>query len=97
MSGTGDLFPESLPTASPTLPDPASRRAAVLEALRRGERLTQARALLRGWGWRLAADVHALAHEHGWPITSHLIPNPDGNPVAEYWLPTEARHLEPRP
>ena len=79
------LFPElEEPGPGPTLPDPASRRAAILAALRHGDRLTHVDALARGWGWRLAADVFALANEHGWPIASRLIANPDGNPIAEY-------------
>lgn len=91
---TGDLFADALPAAdTPTLPDPTSRRAAVLAAFRRGERLTHADALTRGWGWRLAADVFALSHDHGWPIAAHLIANPGGNPIAEYWLPADARQI----
>lgn len=85
------------PTPGPTLPDPASRRAAVLEALHRGERLTQADALRRGWGWRLAADVFALKDEHGWPIAARLIPSPGGNDVAEYWLPADSRQMRGMP
>lgn len=89
---TRDLFPDELPTVTcPTLPGPESRRAAVLEALRRGERLTQADALARGWGWRLAADVFALKEIHGWAIVATMIPNPGGNDIAEYWLPADAR------
>lgn len=85
---TGDLFPDALPTAGPTQPDPASRRAAILEAFRRGESLTHADALARGWGWRLAADVFALKEEHGWPIQAAMIPQGEGrNPIAIYWLP----------
>ena len=89
---TGDLFPDALPPATgPTMPYPVSRRAAVLEALRRGDRLTHADALARGWGWRLAADVFALSHAHGWPIVAVLIPNPGGNDIAQYHLPADAR------
>jgi hypothetical protein len=86
----GDLFPDAIPlVAVPTLPDPTSRRAAILEALRRGDRLTHADALRRGWGWRLAADVFALKEEHGWPIQAAMIPQGDGsNPIARYWLPS---------
>ena len=91
---TGDLFPAATPdTPAPTLPDPTSRRAAILGALRRGDRLTHADALARGWGWRLAADVFALAHDHGWPIAATMIPNSGGNPIAEYHLPADARHM----
>lgn len=91
MPGNGitDLLPDALPTSTgPTLPDPTSRRAAILEALRRGDRLTHADALARGWGWRLAADVFALSHDHGWPIQAAMIQQGEGrNPIARYWLP----------
>jgi hypothetical protein len=83
------LFPE--PKLSATLPDPSSRRAAILEALRHGERFTHADAIRRGWGCRLAADVFALKEEHGWPIESMLIHNDGGKPIAEYWLSAELR------
>jgi hypothetical protein len=84
---TGDLFPDALPTTGPSLPDPTSRRAAILEALRHGDCLTQANALARGWGWRLAADIFALKEEHGWPIQAAMIPQGEGrNPIALYWL-----------
>jgi hypothetical protein len=91
---TGDLFTNAMPAApAPTQPDPASRRAAILEAFQRGDRLTHADALARGWGWRLAADVFALKEEHGWPIVSTMIPNPGGNDIAEYHLPADARQM----
>jgi len=83
-----ELFPELTPAASlPTMPKPESRRADILEALRKGDRLTHIDALRRGWGWRLAADIHALAHDHGWPIVSVMIPQSGGNEIALYWLP----------
>ena len=92
LDADGSLFPEIEPLApAPTLPDPTSRRAAILVALRRGDRLTHADALARGWGWRLAADVFALKEDHGWPIKAVMIPNPGGNSIAEYWLPADAR------
>ncbi len=70
------------------MPDPATRRAAVLEALRSGERLTHADALAKGWGWRLAADVFALRTRYGWPIHADLIDQGKGrNPIARYSLP----------
>ena len=85
---TTDLFPELAPAASiPTMPKPESRRAAVLEALRRGERLTHIDALQRGWGWRLAADVFALSHDHGWPIKAAMVSQSGGNEIALYWMP----------
>jgi len=85
---TTDLFPDTLPAAPvPTLPKPESRRAAVLEALRRGERLTHIDALRRGWGWRLAADVFALSHDHGWPIKAAMVSQSGGNEIALYWMP----------
>lgn len=93
-NATHDLFPDERPTANiPTLPDPESRRAEVLESLRRGDHLTQADALARGWGWRLAADVFALKDIHGWAIAATMIPNPGGNDIAEYWLPPDARQI----
>lgn len=94
-AGAGEqlsLIPE--PEFSPSMPKPSSRRAAILEAFRRGECLTHADALRRGWGWRLAADVHALKELHGWPILSEPIHQDGGNPIARYWIPAEkvARH-----
>lgn len=96
-AGVGDtgeqatLFPA--PEFSPTLPDPSSRRAAILAALRRGERLNHADAIQRGWGWRLAADIFALKDGHGWKVESVLIHRDRGNAIAEYWLPVDATHL----
>lgn len=96
MKNAPDLFDQAesaLEQAqlSPSMPRPATRRAAVLEALRRGERLTQVDGLRRGWGWRLAADVEALRHEHGWPIVTDLIDQGEGrNPIARYRLPPVA-------
>jgi hypothetical protein len=83
---TGDLFPDSLPTIAQSLPKPATRLAAVLEALRRGERLTHIDALRRGWGWRLAADVFALKAFHGWNIQAAMIPQDGGDKIALYWM-----------
>jgi hypothetical protein len=66
------------------LPEANTRRAAILEAFQRGERLTTADALRRGWGWRLAADVHAL-REYGWDIRSILLDQGEGSqPIARY-------------
>jgi hypothetical protein len=70
-----------------TMPKPETRRAAILEALRRGERLTHADALARGWGWRLAADIFALKELHGWSIQADMIHQAGGNAIALYWLP----------
>jgi hypothetical protein len=69
-----------------SMPRPETRRAAVLEALRRGERLTHIDALNRRWGWRLAADVHALRVK-GWPIVTDQLMQAKGNPIARYRLP----------
>jgi hypothetical protein len=69
-----------------TMPRPATRRAAILAALRQGERLTQADGLRRGWGWRLAADIFSL-REYGWPIVSDLVRQGHGQPIARYHLP----------
>lgn len=69
-----------------TAPDPTTRRSAVLAALQRGARLTHADALRLGWGWRLAADIHAL-RERGWAIQTTLEQKTQGRrPVARYWL-----------
>ena len=73
------------------MPEPDSRRAAILAALRRGETLTHADALARGWGWRLAADVFALK-EYGWPIKSVLIHQGSSNPIARYWMKEGVNH-----
>jgi hypothetical protein len=73
--------------ADTTLPKPDTRRAAILEALRNGDRLTHADALNRRWGWRLAADVHVLRC-YGWPIETTLIDQGEGrSPIARYSLP----------
>lgn len=69
------------------MPKPATRRAAILEALRKGERMTHIDALNRGWGWRLAADIFALRVLHGWRIESAMIQQQSGNEIAVYWLP----------
>lgn len=85
----GDKRTSDTRDSAPQMPKPATRRAAVLEALRRGERLTTADALRRGWGWRLAADVFKL-REFGWDVQSVLIDQGQGrNPIARYWLPAE--------
>lgn len=74
---------------TPAMPKPGTRRADVLEALRRGERLTQSDALVRGMGWRLAADVFVL-RERGWPIESVMIDQGKGrNAIARYSLSAE--------
>ena len=78
-------------TAPASMPKPETRRAAILEALRRGERLTQIDTLRRGMGWRLAADIFALRVK-GWPIlTDHLMQR-KGHPIARYWLPAGGSH-----
>lgn len=82
--GEGTTGRNDGPDSAPTMPMPATRRAAILEALRRGERLTHADALARGWGWRLAADVFKL-REYGWPIHADMIDQGRGhNPIARY-------------
>lgn len=74
-----------------TMPRPETRRASILEALRRGERLTHADALRRGWGWRLAADIEALRHDHGWNIHTDMIDQGEGrSQIARYSLPAKS-------
>jgi hypothetical protein len=75
-------------TPVPKMPRPGTRRADVLAALRRGERLTSADAIRRGWGWRFAADVLAL-REHGWPIVTEMMRQEGGTSIARYRLPAE--------
>ncbi len=80
--------------ADTTIPKPETRRAAVLEALKRGDRLTHADALRRGWGWRLAADIFALKDVHGWDIRADLIDQGKGcSPIARYHLPTKSEMI----
>jgi hypothetical protein len=69
-----------------TMPRPETRRAAVLEALKRGEKLTHIDALRRGWGWRLAADIFALRLK-GWAIVTDQLMRAKGSPIARYRLP----------
>jgi hypothetical protein len=76
---------------APTMPKPETRRAAVLEALRRGDHLTHIDGLARGWGWRLAADVFALKELHGWNIQSAMIPQSGANDIAVYWMDGSAK------
>lgn len=78
-------------TANCNLPEPNTRRAHILEALQRGDTLTHVDGLNRGWGWRLAADIHAL-REMGWPIeTLEVHQAAGGNPIARYRLAGGAR------
>ena len=75
-----------------TMPRPHTRRAAVGAALQEGQKLTQADALRKGWGWRLAADICDLRHRHGWPIVTEEIQQENGgHPIARYWLPAGTR------
>lgn len=74
----------------PEMPRPETRLAAVLEGLQRGERFTTADAIRRGFGWRLAADIHQLRCK-GWHIVTDLIPQRRGNPIARYWMPADSR------
>ena len=78
-----DLFPDTLPAATPALwPTPGTRKADALEALIAGP---QNQCDYRP-GWRLAAYVRALKDD-GWGICSRLIAHPRCRPpIAEYSL-----------
>jgi hypothetical protein len=80
--------PDALPGKPvPTKPKPGTRMAGILEALKRGEKLTQIDALNRGYGWRLAAHIFALKEYHGWSIEKTDIYRQKGNPIAQYSMP----------
>lgn len=78
-----DLFPHTLPAATPAIwPTPNTRKAAALEALIAGP---QNQCDYRP-GWRLAAYERAL-RDDGWGITARLIRHPRCRPpIAEYSL-----------
>lgn len=78
-----DLFPDTLPAATPAIwPTAGTRKADALEALIAGP---QNQCDYRP-GWRLAAYVQALKYD-GWAIRSRLITHPRCRPlIAEYTL-----------
>ena len=76
-----------------SMPRPETRRAAILELLRSGERLTQMETLRRGLGWRLAADIEALKHDYGWNIHTDMIDQGKGRKqIARYRLMSGGNH-----
>ena len=92
-----DLFPDTLPAATPAIwPTAGTRKADALEALIAGP---QNQCDYRP-GWRLAAYVQALKYD-GWAVRSRLIAHPRCRPlIAEYSLarqdPATAAALERR-
>lgn len=78
-----DLFPDTLPAATPAIwPTAGTRKADALEALIAGP---QNQCDYRP-GWRLAAYVRSLKDD-GWGIRSRLIAHPRCRPlIAEYTL-----------
>lgn len=74
-----------------TKPRAGTHRADILAALRRGEKMTQIDAINRGYGWRLAAHIHALKEDHGQSIEKTNIYRQKGNPIAQYWMAAGAQ------
>lgn len=72
-------------------PMPATRRDAVLSALRAGDRITIIDAINRGWGWSIAGDIFAL-RKRGHPIVTTEIQHGKAK-IASYWM-EGARHAE---
>ena len=92
-----DLFPDTLPAATPAIwPTAGTRKSDALEALIAGP---QNQCDYRP-GWRLAAYVRSLKDD-GWGIRSRLIAHPRCRPlIAEYTLdrqdPATAAALDKR-
>ena len=92
-----DLFPDTLPAASPAIwPTAGTRKSDALQALIAGP---QNQCDYRP-GWRLAAYVRSLKDD-GWGIRSRLIAHPRCRPlIAEYTLdrqhPATAAALDKR-
>ena len=78
-----DLFPDTLPAATPAIwPTAGTRKSDALEALIAGP---QNQCDYRP-GWRLAAYIRSL-RDDGWAIRSRLIAHPRCRPlIAEYTL-----------
>ena len=57
----------------------------ILEALRRGDRLTAMDMLVRFGSMQAATRIFYLKRE-GWPIQKKMITTPNGKRVAQYWL-----------
>lgn len=72
--------------AAPTYPNVTQKQLwALLEALRRGERLTVMLALQKYACYALSQRIGELK-VLGWPIQSRMIEVESGKHVAEYWL-----------
>lgn len=97
-SGAGESIQHELferPSFSPTRPNRATKAARVLDALLAGQEITHGDFIRNGNGWRLAAYVHELKEEFGWPIDkleiAAPIPNCAHRKIARYFLPQWVR------
>lgn len=85
----GDLF-GAIPEPLRTLPPAGTQPRRVLELLATGERPDHADWYCATGSWRLAAHVHELKRDFGWPVQSTKVPAPDrqcpGRAIARYWL-----------
>lgn len=88
FSQQSELF--DLPAFSPTLPQPDTDAMRALVDLVARPTLMQRDWLREGMGWRLAAEVHRLKDEMGWPVQSKRNPAQTGR-QAIYSLPMYAK------
>lgn len=88
FSQQSELF--DLPEFSPTLPQPGTDTMRALVDLVTRPTLMQRDWLREGMGWRLAAEVHRLKYEMGWPVKSDRNPAKAGK-QAIYSLPMHAK------
>ena len=90
FSQQNELF--DLPGFSPTLPQPGTDTMRALVDLATRPTLMQRVWLREGMGWRLAAEVHRLKDEMGWPVKSDRNPAKTGR-QAIYSLPRHAKQV----
>lgn len=69
------------------VPPKGTQCYALLDALKRGTKLTVAKALAEFGCYALSQRMGELRNEYGWPIKSEFIETPGGARVKEYWLP----------
>ena len=85
----GGLF-GAIPEPRRTLPPAGTQPRWVLALLAEGERPDHADWYRETGSWRLAAHVHALKCEFGWPVQSTEVPAPTrrcpGRTISRYWL-----------
>ncbi|MGB4061125.1 MAG: hypothetical protein WBK26_13030 [Burkholderiaceae bacterium] len=93
FSQQSELF--DLPAFSPTLPQPGTDAMRALVDLMTRPTLMQRDWLREGMGWRLAAEVHRLKDEMGWPVKSDRNPAKTGK-QAIYSLPMYAKQAAHR-